>query len=152
MRGHEQNRDLVSHVEAGDPNQRRARQIERRPRLALCRLVGGDQRCSLGQSGEIDDGDRKFGVRRDELEHFPFDRRKRRAQRCVASQKNVPGLLEISRIDEPFQAPANGDVEPGVAGVKLFLEPEALLRLRTRKERRGVRAGNLGADAGFRMI
>ena len=87
-------------------------------------------RGGLVESGEVDQGNANGTDGHDDLTRLAVGGREVGAQRLVARDDEPPGLLDVRVRDLALEPPAHGDVEAGVLGVELRLEPEALLRLR----------------------
>ena len=107
-------------------------------RVDVKRLVRLDQRDAFrflarfrfGKRRQVDDRNVQRDGRLDDLARlavFAFDER---PQRFVARAQEPPGLGEVGVRNVALQTPAHRDVERRVARRELFLEPEALLRLR----------------------
>ncbi len=130
VRGDQDHRNGRTHAHVRDAQQRRRGDVERAARLERGDPFRLGARGGLVDSGEVDQGNPKRHRGEDDLARLAVGGREIGAQRLVTRDDEPPGLLDVRVRDLALEPPAHGDVEAGVLGVELRLEPEALLRLR----------------------
>jgi hypothetical protein len=130
---HREQQDVLLFAEAEEhgPEQRPFAEVERLPRLAVCKeLRFGFALLWVAFAGQVYQREREWLVVFDDLHRLPVYGVEAGAERLVAADDLVEAALDRLDVEPAVEPERDGDVVERAAGFEPVNEPEPLLRVR----------------------